>query len=83
MSADPPAPTPGAWRPRFGLGTLMLLMLVCCVMAAAGSYLVRALRSGTSVKAFFVIFTLTAPIALLVILNLFRFVMDRLSRRER
>jgi hypothetical protein len=56
-------------------------MLVCCVMAAAGSYLVRALRAGTSLKAVFVIFTITAPVFLLVVLSLLRSVVERVGRR--
>ena len=75
---DPP---PSRW-PQFGLGTLMLIMLVCAVTAAAGSYVVRALSAGTSAKAFFVIFTLVMPVLLVVALNvarLFFSILDRLS----
>jgi hypothetical protein len=63
----------------------MLVMLVCAVMATAGSYLARAVKSGTSFTAFFVVFTLVAPILLVVGLNLFRLVItwfDRLGRRK-
>ena len=61
----------------------MLVMLVCAVMATAGSYLARAIKTDTSFIAFFTVFTLVAPILLVVGLNLFRLVMtwfDRLGR---
>jgi hypothetical protein len=61
----------------------MLVMLVCAVMATAGSYLVRAIKTGTSFVAFFTVFTLIAPILLVLGLNLFRLAagwFDRLGR---
>ena len=78
------APTPSRW-PQFGLGTLMLIMLVCAMTAAAGSYVVRAMSAGTSAKAFFVIFTLVMPVLLVVALNVTRLLfamLDRLSRHD-
>ena len=63
----------------------MLVMLVCAVTATAGSYLARAIQTGTSFVAFFIVFTLVAPILLVVGLNLFRLVItwfDRLGRRK-
>jgi hypothetical protein len=58
-----------SWLPRFDLATLMLVMLVFSVMGAAGYYLVSALRTGTPLKAVFIIFTLAAPMVLLVVLS--------------
>lgn len=63
----------------------MLIMLVCAVTSAIGSYVVRAMAAGTSGKAFFVIFTLVMPILLVVVLNfarLFVSLLDKLNRRE-
>lgn len=61
----------------------MLVMLVCAVVSTAGSYMARAITTGTSFIAFFIVFTLVAPVLLVVGLNLFRLVMtwfDRLGR---
>jgi hypothetical protein len=62
---------------------MMLVMLVFCVMGAAGSYLVRALRQGTSLKAVFLIFTLAAPMLLVVALSLGRQFLQLLTKRGR
>ena len=46
--SDPDEPNdsdvPEPWRPRFSISTLLMVMSVFCVMAAAGSYLVRSLK---------------------------------------
>ncbi len=76
-------PAGGKRRPRFSLSTLMLVMLVCAFTAAAGSYLARALETGTSFIAFFTVFTLVAPILLVLGLNLFRAVTGWLERLGR
>ena len=58
------------WLPRFGLAELMLTMLILCVMGAAGSYLMQT-RAGNG-RAVFVIFTLAAPIALVLVLSTYK-----------
>ena len=68
------------WQPRFGLGSLMLVILVCCMVAAAGRYLVQALSEGTSARAVFVIFVLTVPVLLLVCVNVVRLAVAWLQR---
>ena len=71
--------------PQFGLGTLMLIMLVSAVTSGIGSYVVRAMAQGTSGKAFFVIFTLIMPILLVVFLNfarLFVALLDKMNRQR-
>jgi hypothetical protein len=73
-SAKPP------WLPRFGLAELMLSMLIFCVMGAAGSYLMRV-REGNG-RAVFVIFTLAAPIALVLVLSTYRGLRRWLARRS-
>lgn len=63
----------------------MLLMFVSAMTAAGGSYMARAVASGTSAKAFLVIFTLIMPILLVVGLNLARLFLafiDRFKRRD-
>ena len=80
---QPDSNTRRPWRPRFGLGALMLFMLVACVTAAAASYLVRAVRSGTSYKAVFIIFALAAPMLLMTLLSLGRLVLTWLDRHAR
>ena len=66
-----PPQVPRAWRPRFGLGTLLLAMLVVSVVAAAGSYMVRAFATGTgrSAQLTFMLFTLAAPMLLMVVVS--------------
>ncbi len=69
----PPVPPAASGpRPRYGLLSLLLVMFVFCMMGAAGRYLMLALREGTSPKAVFVIFTLAAPMLLVVVLNIIR-----------
>ena len=60
------------WLPRFGLAEMMLAMMIFSVMGAAGSYLMRAINQGTtSGRAVFVIFTLAAPMALVMVLSFY------------
>jgi ABC-type transport system involved in multi-copper enzyme maturation permease subunit len=50
-----------------------MLMVVCSVMAAAGSYLVRSLQQPTGAsRLVFILFTLVAPVVLLVVVSLLR-----------
>jgi Na+/melibiose symporter-like transporter len=62
--------TPRPWQPRFGIGTMLLLMLIVCVVGAAASYFVRALQGGRSAQLAFILFTLAAPLLLVVIVSL-------------
>ena len=79
---DPDTTRP-PWQPRFGLASMMLVMLVFCVMGSAGFYLVRAVRQGTSLKAVFIIFTLAAPMLLLVVLSTYRQVLTWIRQFDR
>jgi hypothetical protein len=67
----------------------MLMMLVACVMASAGYYLLRpkeavgVLGSEVTPQALFVIFTLVSPMLLVVVLGLYRRIVlwvDRYSK---
>jgi len=71
MNSDnaPPDPVPRPWQPRFGLGSLMLAMLVCSATAAAGYYLVQALHGGRQSQLAFILFTLASPVLLLVLVS--------------
>lgn len=87
MSGPPPDPrvVPKPWRPRFGLGTLLLAMLVVSVMAAAGSYAVRAWTSGStrSAQFIFILFTLATPVLLMVAVSVFYQVFMWLERSRK
>jgi hypothetical protein len=60
-----------------------MVMLVCCVMAAAGSYLVRNLQQGGHTGGLvFILFTLAAPMLLMVLVSVIRQVVAWLNRRR-
>ncbi len=85
MTTSPHAPPPNRppWLPRFGLAEMMLAMMIFSVMGAAGSYLMRAINQGQG-RAVFVIFTLAAPIALVLVLSFYKALrrwLAKLSRR--
>ena len=67
--------------PRFGIFTLMLLMVVFCVMGSAGFYLMRSVQNGTSPRAVFVMFTLAAPGVLVIVMSMSRILLRWLARR--
>ena len=83
-SGETPRPeVPRPWQPRFGIGALLLVMIVCSVTAAAASYLVRSLQAGgNSSRLTFILFTLVAPVALLLAVSLARQVYVWLERRR-
>jgi hypothetical protein len=62
-------PRAGNWQMRFGLGSLMLGMLVACVMAAAASYSFQAIRGHSSMRFVLVLFTVAGPVVLLLIVS--------------
>jgi hypothetical protein len=68
------------WQPQFGLGGLMLVMLICSVMAAAGFYYSRALGGPREYQAGFILVTLIAPLLLAVILSSLQSLADWLKR---
>ena len=83
MSGDniPNPNVPEPWRPRFGIGAMLLLMLVFCVMSTAGFYLVQGIRGSGSFQLAFILLTLTAPLFLVVIVSVLRQVILWLNRR--
>jgi hypothetical protein len=61
------------WRPRFGIGALLMVMFVFSVMATAGSYLVRSsTQAGRPAHLVFILFTLSAPTLLMIVVSLLR-----------
>jgi len=47
---------------------MMLAMIICCVMGAAGGYLRKAIANNNG-RPIFVMFTLAAPMVLVLILS--------------
>lgn len=84
MTSNPYAdPVPRArWRPRFTITTLLLILLVCSVTAAAGRYYLESRSGDTSARAVFVITTLVLPMLLMVVANIARWAILA-SRRSR
>ncbi|MCA9154993.1 MAG: hypothetical protein R3C99_10155 [Pirellulaceae bacterium] len=71
---------PDPWSPRFGIGGMLLVMIVFSMMAAAGYYLVQSVRYGGRFHLGFIFVTLTAPILATIVLS---FAFQWLTRRER
>ena len=79
--ASSPPDLPRPWQPRFGLGTLLMVMLVICVMAASASYLARILRAGGRAgQLTFILFTLAAPMLLMVLISVALWALRRGNR---
>ena len=60
---------PRPWQPRFSMRAMLLLMLVSGVSAAGASYFVRAADGGRASKLAFILFTLAAPLLLVVLVS--------------
>lgn len=71
-----------AWRPRFGIGGLLLLTIVFAVMGAATRQFVLAVQRGSSPRAVFVIFTLAAPMIVVVAIGSIHRVLVWLGRQR-
>ena len=63
---------PRPWQPRFSMTAMLLLMLVVSVVAAGASYLVRSNNTDRVFQLAFILFTLAAPLLLLVVVSLCR-----------
>ena len=72
-SPDPAGQSPGAWRPRFGIGAMMLLTFICAAMSAMGYYALNPSANGLFGNRFaFIFVTLAAPMLLLSLLSIGR-----------
>ena len=65
-----PQESPRPWQPRFGIGTMLLIMLIVSVVGAAASYFVRAMQGGRSAQLAFILFTIAAPLLLVVVVSI-------------
>ena len=80
---SPRSEVPRPWQPRFTIGTMLLVMVVFSVMAAAGSYLMRSLQQGThGSQLIFVLFTVASPVLLVVVVSLLWKITAWFSRRR-
>lgn len=69
----PQEPTVGPWRPRFGIGAIMLLTFICAAMSAMGFYALNPSANGLFSNRFaFIFVTLAAPMLLLSLLSVGR-----------
>jgi len=74
---------PSHWRPRFGIGGIMLVTFVFCAMAAMGSYLLNPSSDGSFQRRFLFIFvTLAAPMLLLTVLSYGRELLFNWNRKQ-
>ena len=71
------------WQPRFGLATLLIVMLICCIMAATAYYFVRAVRGGTGLHTMSVTIAMAAPVLLVVLFSLLKALIDWIRRGPR
>jgi hypothetical protein len=85
------APVRRSWQPRFGLGAMLLVMLVCSVMSSAGYYLVRGNvarpgqsgGSGHNLQLAFLLITLASPLLLAVVISLALQISRYVARRTK
>ncbi len=70
------------WQPRFGLGALLLMMVLCCVLAAGAFYLVRGLQTGIGVRLPYILLVVAGPGLLVVSVSLLRALFFWMARRR-
>ncbi|MFO0903399.1 MAG: hypothetical protein U0939_10385 [Pirellulales bacterium] len=61
---------------------MLLVTFVFCVIASAGYYLARTLQGGQNARLAFTLFTLAAPVVLVVVVSIF-YSLLRPRRRRR
>lgn len=77
------SPPPRPFRPRFALGTLMLVAFVCCMTAAGARYLMLQGRPGPGQgRALQVLLVLMLPMLVVISVNLVRLAVLALGRRR-
>ena len=81
---EPAEPSPGAWRPRFGIGAMMLLTFICAAMSAMGYYALNPSADGLFSNRFaFIFVTLAAPMLLLSLLSVGRELLRAWEKQSR
>ena len=80
-SRDPKSRPP--WQPRFGIGGMLLVMLVFGFMASLGYYLARALSGDAVSHIAFFFLTLAAPVLLVVAVSAGRAFYEWRQRKNR
>ena len=69
-------------RAHLSIWSLMLITTVCCLMAAAGNQLLKAIRSDNLPRSKFVLFTLTAPVIALIVISVIRALYRAIATRR-
>lgn len=83
MAENNRSPDSSSWQPRFGISTMLMITFVFSVMATAGSYLVRsATQAGRPAHLVFIMFTLSAPTLMMIVVSVVRLCLDRLGSRK-
>lgn len=75
--------TPPSRGPSFTFTALLVITMVASVMAAAGYYLARGIESGRQQQFAFILFTLAAPVLLIVLISTLVRLLDWVKRRDR
>jgi hypothetical protein len=69
----PDHPNARWWQPRFGIGTLLLITFLCCIMAAVyGAWKRYGIQPGSPANAFFVLLVVGAPFFAMMLMNVYR-----------
>ena len=70
------------WQPRFGTGSLLLVMFIFSAMGSATFYLARGLEGSHAFQLAFILFTLASPVLLVVVVSLLRQFYDWIMARR-
>ena len=84
--ADKPSPPRNRSErllPQFTIGGMLLVTFVFCVIASAGYYLARTLQGGQNARLAFTLFTLAAPVVLVVFVSIAYSLLRPRRRRSR
>ena len=73
---------PAAWQPRFGIRGMLLTMIVVSVMGTGGYYLMMSFQGGRAFQLAFILFTIAAPLLVMVAVSIIRALLDRKPPRK-
>jgi hypothetical protein len=72
------------WQPRFGIGTLLLITFLCCILAAVyGAWKRYGIQPGSPANAFFVLLVVGAPFFAMMLMNVYRWLRWAIERRRK